>query len=114
MDHLCLIVDESGSMTSMANVVYDGAREIATGLSENGSACVVHFNTNVTIDDDISKDQAVNSLSSRHCTGGTALYDAICMGIEHTIVSHDHQYSCTGHSQSIWKYMPTGMLCILQ
>lgn len=88
MDHLCIIMDESGSMSSMASVVYEGAREIATGLLESGTCCVVHFNTEVTIDEEVSKEQAVSNLSARSCHGGTALYDAICDGIERTVAAH--------------------------
>lgn len=93
MDHLCIVMDESGSMSNMASVVYEGAREIATGLSESGTCCVVHFNTAVTIDEEVSKEQAMSTLGARSCQGGTALYDAICDGIERTVAAHTNDSS---------------------
>jgi len=88
MNHLHVVMDESGSMQSMSTTIYAGARELVDDVAENGTVCITRFNSNVFTGTDESPTHAKEHMVPRECNGSTALYDAICSAINQTLTNH--------------------------
>ena len=91
MEHLHVIIDESGSMASMAHAVYDGARELIEGVKSDGTVCITRFSTTVTLGEDMTPAIARENMQPGRCSGSTALYDAICTALNHDAERHANQ-----------------------
>lgn len=72
-----LVIDQSGSMSSISASAYAGAAEVIQDMPEDGQVSISTFNKKVTIGELASRDQALAELSSRAASGTTALYDAV-------------------------------------
>lgn len=80
MDHLELIVDQSGSMAPIVSTVFEGARELLAGLSESGTTRLTRFHSVVTRGELQRKSDA--DFAPAACDGATALYDALCSTLD--------------------------------
>lgn len=91
MEHLRLIIDESGSMSTISESVYKGAKELVESMCTNGTVHIVRFSTDVDCAKaSIKKDEALEQLVPRQCSGTTSLFDAIEGSINHAFDTHDH------------------------
>lgn len=77
-----LIIDQSGSMNSMNDAVFAGAREVVENLPVDAEVRVITFNETVRVGPLTSRDQANSNLDTRLAHGTTALREAILMAME--------------------------------
>lgn len=88
MDRLHVVLDQSGSMRSMAATVFEGARELLDGVANDGSVCITRFSSQVELGADTSPAIAKDKWNPGDCQGMTALYDAITTAIDHDLCCH--------------------------
>ena len=88
MDRLHVVLDQSGSMRSMNETVYEGARELLDGVAEDGTVCVTRFADEVALGTDMTPRAAQATWAPSECSGLTALHDAITAAIEHDLQRH--------------------------
>lgn len=78
-----VILDQSGSMSSMNDDVYAGAREVIEDLPDEAVVTFTTFNHIVTLGERRSKADVLASLVTRSTSGTTALRDAIVRAVEY-------------------------------
>ena len=78
-----VVLDQSGSMFSMNDAVYAGAREIIEDLPEDAVVTFTTFNHIVTLGERRSRDEGITSLRMQNTSGTTALRDAIVRAVEY-------------------------------
>jgi len=78
-----VVLDQSGSMSSMNDDVYAGAREVIDDLPEEAVVTFTTFNHIVTLGERRSKGDVLTSLATRSTSGTTALRDAIVRAVEY-------------------------------
>ncbi len=78
-----VVLDQSGSMSSMNDDVYAGAREVIEDLPEEAVVTFTTFNHVVTLGERRSKEDVLASLATRSTSGTTALRDAIVRAVEY-------------------------------
>lgn len=77
----CLI-DQSSSMRSMADAVYEGAFELLRAQPQTSTITMSFFATDVTIGQRRSRDDAIADIERRVADGTTALYDGIVAAVD--------------------------------
>lgn len=82
---IILALDGSGSMRKSVAGVKEAAQTFITALPEKDSLGVIQFADSATMVQDLSKDkdrkQALEAVGDYTANGGTALYDALIMGL---------------------------------
>lgn len=75
---LHIVLDQSGSMQSMNDAAYEGAKELVRSLPPDASVVFTTFNDNVRVGTRRSRDETLARLNgSRLASGTTRLYDAV-------------------------------------
>ncbi len=82
---ICLIIDDSGSMTNKRERVAAAAMALVEASHPDDEVCVVHFNEKAYLDLDFTHDRKTlgDGLSRFDSKGTTAMRDAVRLGIEH-------------------------------
>ncbi len=82
---LGLIVDNSGSMRMRRNKVESAALQMVKASNRQDQVCIVNFNDDAFLDVDFTGDikKMEEGLTRIDARGGTAMYDAISMSIDH-------------------------------
>lgn len=84
---LGLIVDNSGSMRMRRNKVESAALQMVKASNRQDQVCIVNFNDDAFLDVDFTGDikKMEEGLTRIDARGGTAMYDAISMSIDHLV-----------------------------
>ena len=77
MQRLHVILDQSGSMSSINVAAYEGAKELLETVADTGTFAFTTFNTTVADTVDMTRSEAREALQPGICSGQTALYDGI-------------------------------------
>lgn len=77
-----MLIDQSGSMASMNEATYAGARELIQSLPADASVTFSTFGSHVALGERRSRDEALARLSDRVADGLTSLYDGIVQAVE--------------------------------
>lgn len=88
MGRLHLLVDDSSSMITVNQTVYDGAVEIINGLKEEDEVCISKFSNEVTLGETMKKKVALENMKRTHPNGCTCLYDGICKVVKYEYECH--------------------------
>ena len=82
---LGLVIDNSGSMRSKRNRVNEAAITFAKTSNPEDEIFLINFNDQVFLDQDFTQnlDDLTDALDHIDARGGTALYDAIYLALEH-------------------------------
>lgn len=80
-----LVLDRSGSMMGMIEDVYRAALHVVEAGTDQDETFIVTFNNQTELIQDFSSDRHVlgNSILGLRADGGTALYDAIAVALDH-------------------------------
>tara|TARA_A100001015_G_scaffold290599_1_gene363823 strand:- start:483 stop:1355 length:873 start_codon:yes stop_codon:yes gene_type:complete len=77
-----IVLDQSGSMLSFNESIYEGARELVRELPDDSLVTLTTFNHIVNPGSRMSKKEALSNIKSGVASGTTALRDAILKSIE--------------------------------
>ena len=78
IERLHIVLDQSGSMDSMNEAAYAGARELINDMPQDSVICFTTFSSSVHLGTSTSKESALQTLQCKVAQGSTSLYDAIC------------------------------------
>lgn len=78
IERIHIVLDQSGSMNSMNETAYAGARELINGMPQDSIICFTTFSSSVHLGASTSKEYALQTLQCKVAQGSTSLYDAIC------------------------------------
>lgn len=91
MRHLEIVLDTSGSMCSIIDTVYAGARGLLADLDEDGTVRLTTFNSTVEVGSELSKQGGQDAFTPGRCQGMTALYDAVVQALTSAMERHTEE-----------------------
>ncbi len=92
---LGLVIDNSGSMREKRRQINQAALEFVKASNREDEVFIVNFNDEAYLDQDFTSniERLQDALQRIDTRGGTALYDAISMSLDHLEAEGDKQYN---------------------